>query len=42
MVLDAIVNDRFWILTHSAWYDVLQERVAAMARDGSLHAGFGG
>ncbi|MEM1434276.1 MAG: SDR family NAD(P)-dependent oxidoreductase [Pseudomonadota bacterium] len=42
LVLDAIVNNHFWILTHPAWYDVLKDRVAALARDQSLHTGFGG
>ncbi len=41
MVLDGIVNDRFWILTHAAWADVLADRVTAMS-SGRLHHGFGG
>ena len=41
MVLDGIVTDRFWIITHPSWIDVMTERVAAM-RDGYLHHGFGG
>jgi NAD(P)-dependent dehydrogenase (short-subunit alcohol dehydrogenase family) len=41
MVRQAIVDDRFWIVTHPDWYDVLEARVAAM-RDGVLHSGFGG
>jgi NAD(P)-dependent dehydrogenase (short-subunit alcohol dehydrogenase family) len=42
MVYNAIVENDFWILTHPEWKDVLQERVAAMVRDNSLYAGFGG
>mgnify|MGYP001824751081 CR=1 FL=1 len=42
MVYQAIVDDDFWIITHGAWKDVLVERAAAIARDNSLHMGFGG
>jgi NAD(P)-dependent dehydrogenase (short-subunit alcohol dehydrogenase family) len=41
LVHDAIVDDRFWIVTHPGWLDVMTDRVAAM-RDGRLHHGFGG
>lgn len=41
MVLAAILTDRFWIVTHKPWIDVLGERVATM-REGRLHHGFGG
>jgi hypothetical protein len=41
MVHDGIVNDRFWIITHPAWHDVMATRVTAM-RDGHLHHGWGG
>jgi amidase len=41
MVLDAVRTGRFWIVTHPAWFDVLEARVAAM-REGRLHVGFGG
>jgi hypothetical protein len=41
MVRDAIVADRFWVLTHPAWCDVLDARVTAMSA-GDLHHGFGG
>ncbi|MDP9463330.1 MAG: SDR family NAD(P)-dependent oxidoreductase [Actinomycetota bacterium] len=41
MVLDGVVNDRFWIITHPRWADVLADRVTAMS-DGRLHHGFGG
>ena len=42
MVYDAIVKNDFWIITHPAWKDLMKERVAAMARDNSLYAGFAG
>jgi NAD(P)-dependent dehydrogenase (short-subunit alcohol dehydrogenase family) len=42
MIVQAILKDEFWILTHPDWKDVLSERVAAMKRDNSLHTGFGG
>ena len=41
MVHRAIVDDRFWILTHPAWSEVMADRVAAMT-EGRLHHGFGG
>ena len=41
MVMNAIREDEFWILTHPEWKNVMKERVAAMA-DNSLHHGFGG
>jgi hypothetical protein len=41
MVLDGIVEDRFWIITHPAWHSIMADRAAAMA-EGSLHHGFGG
>jgi NAD(P)-dependent dehydrogenase (short-subunit alcohol dehydrogenase family) len=42
LIVQAIVRDEFWIITHPDWKDVLEERVAAMKRDNSLHTGFGG
>lgn len=42
MIVNAIVKDEFWILTHDDWKNVLQERVAAIAKDNSLYRGFGG
>ena len=42
MVMAAIVNNDFWILTHSDWKKVMQERVAALVKDNSLYTGFGG
>ena len=41
MVRDAIVADRFWVLTHPSWCGVLEERTAAM-RNGELHQRFAG
>ena len=41
MVVDAVRTDRFWVLTHPDWYDVLSQRVAAMP-SGGLVGGFGG
>ncbi len=41
-VVQAILADDFWILTHPEWKNVLAERIAAMQRDNSLHTGFGG
>ena len=42
MVFDAIVADEFWIITHPEWKNVLQKRVAALAKDNALYSGFGG
>jgi NAD(P)-dependent dehydrogenase (short-subunit alcohol dehydrogenase family) len=36
MVRDAIIDDRFWILTHPEWPAIMADRVAAMA-EGRLH-----
>ena len=41
LVHDAVVEDRFWVLTHPAWLEVMAERVSAMG-EGRLHHGFGG
>ena len=41
LVVDAVRTNRFWVLTHPAWVDVLRDRAAAMA-DGDLARGFGG
>ena len=41
MVVDGIKTNRFWILTHPQWIDVLADRVEAM-RSGELRQGFGG
>ena len=38
MVLDGILTNRFWILTHPDWVDKMEERVALM-RDGRLDHG---
>ena len=41
MVLDAILTDRFWIITHPEWLDTMASRAAAM-RDGALYRGANG
>lgn len=41
-VLDGITQERFWLITHEPWKQVMVERAAALASDGSLHTGFGG
>lgn len=41
LVFDGIVDDRFWILTHPEWLDIMVERATTM-REGRLHHGFGG
>ena len=41
MVLDAVVDRKFWIITHPRWIDVMEARVAAM-REGRLAQGMGG
>ena len=41
MVLAAIRNNDFWILTHPQWKNVLQERVAGLMNN-KLVTGFGG
>ena len=38
MVLDGILADRFWIITHSEWLDNMADRAAGM-RDGQLVRG---
>ena len=42
LVVDGIRSNRFWLLTHEAWNDVVLERARALAADGHLHNGFGG
>jgi len=42
MVIDGIRTNRFWILTHEPWKQVMVDRAAALARDGSLVTRFGG
>jgi NAD(P)-dependent dehydrogenase (short-subunit alcohol dehydrogenase family) len=36
MVVEAILENRFWILTHPAWGDVMRRRVEAMVTTGEL------
>jgi NAD(P)-dependent dehydrogenase (short-subunit alcohol dehydrogenase family) len=40
-VVDAVRTNRFWVLTHPGWYDVLDARTAGI-RTGNLVRGFGG
>jgi NAD(P)-dependent dehydrogenase (short-subunit alcohol dehydrogenase family) len=42
LVVDAVRDGRFWILTHPEWVDVLRERVEGMADGGRLTSGFAG
>lgn len=42
MVVEAIHEDRFWIVTHPDWLPVLQARVEGMIDGGKLTGGFGG
>ena len=42
MVVEAIRENRFWIVTHPDWLPVLQERVEGMIDGGRLTSGFGG
>lgn len=41
MILNAIDQDDFWIITHPEWKEVMKQRVAAMG-DNKLFTGFGG
>jgi hypothetical protein len=42
LVVRAIREQRFWILTHPEWKNVLRNRVEALATDDRLAGGFGG
>ncbi len=42
MVIDGIRTNRFWILTHEPWKQIMIDRAEALARDGSLVTRFGG
>ncbi len=42
LVHDAVTEDRFWIITHEAWLDVMSERAAEMRSSGQLNSRFGG
>ena len=42
LVLEAVRDQRFWILPHPGWIDVLRERVEGMAANGELRGGFSG
>ncbi len=42
MVVSAIKNKQFWILTHPDWKNVLRDRVEALVNENRLVGGFGG
>lgn len=42
MIVNAISNDEFWILTHPEWKNVLTERVRMLKETNQLYTGFGG
>jgi NAD(P)-dependent dehydrogenase (short-subunit alcohol dehydrogenase family) len=42
LVVTAIREQQFWILTHPEWNDILRHRVDALATEGRLTHGFGG
>jgi NAD(P)-dependent dehydrogenase (short-subunit alcohol dehydrogenase family) len=42
LVLDAILTERFWIITHEPWKQLMVDRATALATDGKLFTGFGG
>jgi len=41
-VMNVIINEEFWILTHPEWKKVLQNRVAGLVESNQLVTGFGG
>ncbi|HIG40988.1 MAG: SDR family NAD(P)-dependent oxidoreductase [bacterium] len=42
MVMHAIINQEFWIITHPEWKKVMQKRVQGMVESNQLVTGFGG
>lgn len=42
LVVSAVRDGTFWIVTHPKWIDVLRKRVEGMADGGRLTSGFGG
>ena len=42
LIVDAIRQQHFWIMTHPAWIDVLKKRVDGMENGRRLVSGFGG
>lgn len=42
VVVDGIRTNRFWLITHEPWKQLMVDRAAALARDGSLFTSFGG
>ena len=41
-LIDGIRTNRFWILTHEPWKQIMIDRAEALARNGSLFTRFGG
>lgn len=41
-VMNAIVKNEFWIITHPAWKDVMKARIEGMVDSNELVTGFGG
>jgi len=41
-VMNAIVNQEFWIITHEKWKDVMTSRIKGMVESNQLVTGFGG
>ena len=42
MIVNAIRNDEFWIVTHPEWKNVMAERIRMMKESNALYTGFGG
>lgn len=42
MIVEAIVDNKFWIITHPTWGPILKARVEGMFSSGDLIDGFGG
>lgn len=42
LIVDAIRENRFWLVTHPGWNPILRKRMDALLEDGRLEAGFAG
>ncbi len=42
LVMHGITTNQFWLITHEPWKQLMVDRAAALANDGSLFHGFGG
>ena len=42
LVMNAIINKEFWIITHPKWKDVMVSRIQGMVESNQLVTGFGG